>query len=265
MSVSTYDAVAAREWRRMPIHYGALVRELMSFYLLLLREKEEAEVRAAPAEGTADPSEALAGRILGRLEAALRDQWERARQVLSDRERTDLRDTQYLMCALADDMFLYDVAWRGRDAWSLDLLEQRVFATRIAGERVFEKAEILLRRRDPADAEFATVLLATIGLGFKGRYRDPDQAPYLDTSARALFEMLSGRTAAPGLTKSNLVPAAIGNVLVGQRHQRRVPVNIGVATLLGIAAAFLIISTIVWFTMTSDIAGAANAVLQAAE
>jgi type VI secretion system protein ImpK len=263
--MARFDLAIAAPVREAPVRYGGLMRELLGFHLLLLREREDAEADArAPVQDGSIP-DASASRVLDRLEDALRQRWDTARRNLSDREMADLRATQYVMCALADDLFLHEVEWRGRAAWSADVLEQRVFATRVAGERVFETAADLVRRRDPATAELTAVHLAALGLGFKGRHRGPGGAVLLDAHARALFEVLADRSAGPVFGAYDLVAGAIGNVVSGRRAQRRWRLTIGLGALLAIIAGFVGLSTLMWFAMTSDLAAAAKAVLRAAE
>ncbi len=265
--MARFDLSVAAPARETPVRYGGLLRELLEFHAVLLREREDAEAEAearVPVPDGADP-DSSATRVLDRLEEALRQRWEAARRSLSERELADLRSTQYVMCALADDLFLHEVDWPGRDAWGADVLEQRVFATRVAGERVFETAADLVRRRDPGAAELAAVYLAALGLGFKGRYRSSGASFLLDAQARALFEMVAGRSAGPAFGTYDLVPGAIANVASGRRAQRRWRLTIGLGTLLAIVAAFVGISTLIWFAMTGDLAAAAKAVLRAAQ
>ena len=263
--MARFDLSVAAPARQTPVRYGGLLRELLGFHVVLLREREDAETAAhVPLPDGTNP-DAGAARVLDRLEGTLRQQWEVSRRALSDRQLADLRSTQYVMCALADDLFLHEVEWPGRAAWGADVLEQRVFATRVAGERVFETAADLVRRRDPAAAELAAVYLAALGLGFKGRYRGPGDSLLLDTQARALFEVVAGRSAGPVFGTHDLVPGAIANVASGRRAQRRWRLTIGLGALLAIIAAFVGISTLIWFAMTGDLAAAAKALLRAAE
>lgn len=251
-----------------PVQYGALLRELMGFHQTLMRCRATAEAAArqpaAAAEGSASADDG-ARRILDQLEQAITQQWEHARHRLSDRDRVQLRSVQYLMCALADDLFLHDVKWHGRAFWAADVLEERVFGTRVAGERVFESIRGLVDRRDPADAALASVTLAAIGLGLRGRLRGPAHAAELATQSRALFELVVGRAADPTLGQRPIAPLAIANVVRGQRGLRRPIFTLGTFVLLAILGWFMVISTFLWFDMTSDIAAAADAVLKAAE
>jgi len=255
------------------IRFGGLLRDFMAFHALLVEARAEAEAEAeadpttpapdSPSGGTT--AQAVAVRISARLETVLGRQWDQARRTMSDRELASLREVQFLMCALADDLFLQEIEWRGREAWSDRLLEQRVFGTRVAGEQIFEQISALVRRRDPAEADLASVYLAAIGLGFRGRFRGAEHAPQLEALSRMLFDLIAGRAADPTLGGRSLVPGAIANVISGERRARASRITIGTGALLGTAGAFVLVSSILWFIMTSDLVSAATAVLRAAE
>ena len=257
------------------IRFGGLLRDFMAFNSLLIEARAEAVAEAgAGADSNASAlasqfggatGQAVAMRISARLETVLSRQWDHARRTMSDRELGAIREVQFLMCALADDLFLHEIEWRGREAWSDRLLEQRVFGTRVAGEQIFEQISALVQRRDPAEADLASVYLAAIGLGFKGRFRSAEHAPRLDALSRMLFDLIAGRAADPTFGGRSLVPGAIANVISGERRTRASRITVGTGALLGIAGAFVFVSSILWFVMTSDLVSAATAVLRAAE
>ncbi|MCA3364255.1 MAG: DotU family type IV/VI secretion system protein [Roseomonas sp.] len=247
------------------IRYGSLLRELMGFHALVVeaRTDVEAQSRTLPADTATPEHDAIS--ISERLVATLAAQWDEARRRLSERELAAFRDVQYLMCALADDLFLHEVEWRGREAWGDQLLEQKVFGTRVAGEEIFEQISALLRRRDPSDADLAATYLAAIGLGFKGRFRVSEDVAPLESLSRRLFDFLAGRAADPALGGRSLVPGAIANVIKGERRTRVSRITIGATALLGIAGTFVVVSSVIWFLMTNELVSAARAVMKAAE
>ncbi|MFN8720040.1 MAG: DotU family type IV/VI secretion system protein [Rhodospirillales bacterium] len=248
---------------RMP-HFTPLVRDLLSFQaqLTVLRDRVEAEARTPDAaEANTDGGARV---VVDRLEEILRSQWELARRRSSDRELAMLREAQYVMSALADDLFLHDVEWKGRAAWSADLLEGRMFGTRVAGEKLFENATRIAQARDRSETGLAPVYLLALGLGFKGRYRRPDGHGPLEAHARALSEVAPGRPADPALGGRPLVPGAVSNVVAGIGQRRTWSFVAWPAVAGGIAAAFVVVSSIVWFNMTGDLSAAADAVIQAA-
>lgn len=79
------------------------------------------------------------------------------------------KEAQYVMAALADEVFL-TLDWPGRDAWRSDLLETRLFGSYDAGEKFYRRLETLLKTGDRIQSEIAVVYLMALTLGFRGRY-----------------------------------------------------------------------------------------------
>lgn len=79
------------------------------------------------------------------------------------------REAQYVMAALADEIFI-NLDWTGRNFWRNDLLETRLFGSYNAGDVVFKRLEKLLQTGDRVQAEIAVVYLMALTLGFRGRY-----------------------------------------------------------------------------------------------
>jgi len=80
------------------------------------------------------------------------------------------KEAQYVMAALADEIFLH-LDWPGRAIWREDLLETRLFGTYAAGEKLFQRLDRLLQSGDRVQAELAVVYLLALSLGFRGKYR----------------------------------------------------------------------------------------------
>ena len=100
------------------------------------------------------------------------------------------QETQYLMVALTDEIFLHLLEWAGKDTWRTQLLEVRMFNSQIAGQRVFENLKALLTKRDPQTLELARLYLIVLFLGFQGKYRnitEPRQLQEYDNYRRQLY------------------------------------------------------------------------------
>lgn len=108
------------------------------------------------------------------------------------------RRAQYVMAALADEIFLY-LDWPGREAWRTNLLEFKLFQSYRAGEEVFRRIEALLRTRDPADLEIGKVYLMALALGFRGELRGPEGQARVDVYRRELYTFLTNRD--PGMPR----------------------------------------------------------------
>ncbi|QCO17052.1 hypothetical protein D3869_17365 (plasmid) [Azospirillum brasilense] len=195
-----------------------------------------------------------------------------AQAVQVGRTGTDLmisqhREAQYAMAALADDLFIHDVEWNGRELWRSVLLEQAVFRTRLAGERVFDRMEALLASNDRRLVQLAAVYLCVLGMGFKGRCRVPGgESTLRDYSAR-LFEFIAGRESELGAGVlpggRTLIPAAYAYTLTDGKARTlargpRWPLVLG-----AIAGLWLVLGQALWWMSTAQLSNAADAVLQA--
>ena len=85
------------------------------------------------------------------------------------------RDAQYVMAALADEVFLHALEWEGKAAWRDTLIEERLFKTYVAGERFFVRLDELLARDDPSRRSLASIYLMALAAGFKGKYSGGDE------------------------------------------------------------------------------------------
>jgi type VI secretion system protein ImpK len=120
---------------------------------------------------------------------------------------------QYLMAALADEIFLH-LDWPGREAWQEHLLEARLFGTHRAGDLFFTRLDQLLARSDPAWVGLARVHLLALGLGFEGRYRGRlDAASQLAAYRRRLHQFIYQRDPGFEAGRERLLPQAYGATL----------------------------------------------------
>lgn len=118
-----------------------------------------------------------------------------------DARRTDTQppriadmDSGYVMAAVADEIFLHVVKWPGQQAWlSTFLLEDALYGTRVAGQRIFEAIEELGRKNELIRLDVATVLLVALLLGFRGRYWGVDDGGKLQRMRAQLYELVFGR------------------------------------------------------------------------
>lgn len=243
--------------------HDGLAREMLAFHAELAAQRAvvEAEARTPEPEEGGDGG---ARAVLDRLEDVLKARAELARRQSSEREAAVLREAQYVMCALADDLFLHEVEWKGAAAWGEDLLERRMFGTRVAGERFFENVQRLTKVRGRAEAELAPVYLLALGLGFRGRFRAEEHAAVIERHAADLYEMVAGRPADPAAPARPLVPAGVRNVVQGTGQRRPVPKVSWPLVVAGIVGAFVVLSTGLWYAGTHELSAAADAVIRAA-
>jgi len=245
------------------LRFSALLRATMAFHAALLEARSRLRTELPDADAPHAVQRARVAAIAGGLEELLQTQRDEARR-LSDRQASLLRDAQYVMCALADDLLLYDEVFDGRLLWRDELLESRMFGTRIAGERFFDRAARIAGLADRDGAELAPVYLLGLCLGFRGRHRGPDGESALRQHAKGLFEAATGRQPDAPASGRQLAPLAIASVQGGEAaiRQRR---GFGWPALaIALLGGFLLLSTGLWFWMTGPIWRAAEAVFQAA-
>ena len=102
------------------------------------------------------------------------------------------KEAQYVMVALADEIFLH-MQWEGQRAWVTNLLEAKIFRTHAAGQFFFEKLDRLLREQNPVYKDLAAVYLMALSLGFKGKYYGMDDRGKLARYRLQLFTFIYGR------------------------------------------------------------------------
>lgn len=196
--------------------------------------------------------EAMVGRLVAHLAAGQ----EEALRLGGAYGATLYQDAAYVMAALADEIFLFQIDWAGRAAWDDILVEARACGSRLAGERVFARADALLAAGEPAHGELAGLYLMALALGFQGRYRDmPDGAEVLASYRRRLRALAGGAT--PPLHPDDgggpLFPDAYAQTLDEGTPVGLPPLRRWLWLAAGLVAAYLIASHVAWRLVTADV------------
>lgn len=83
---------------------------------------------------------------------------------------------RYLKVALADETLIALADWPQRQEWIACPLEQRLYGSRSAGERIFDRIDALLHSPSGTQRELAQLYLMALAMGFQGRYRKQEGA-----------------------------------------------------------------------------------------
>jgi type VI secretion system protein ImpK len=159
------------------------------------------------------------------------------------------RQCQYVMAALADEIFL-NLPWEGRKYWPL--LESRLFQTHSAGEAVFENIERLLLRSDPVYLDVATIYFLALCLGFEGKFRDAPDRTLLDLYRQRLFRLLS-RDQPQVLDGSNRLFQQAYLYTLQEGSGRELPsLRTWLAVLGSVFVLWLCVSHAMWVHVTTD-------------
>jgi len=202
-------------------------------------------------------------------------------------ETHEKRIALYVIVAMADEVFLRAPElsgkaglprWPGWSEWAENPLEQRLFRSQCAGDRLYEYLEAVLSSRVNFSTELLNVFLTALTLGFRGRYDDarPDAGRADDPEARkpdeyranliAVLKRLLG--AEGGFSGGD--SAADANLF---RHSARVvqerpmlpSVMNGISPILAVIALWLVAGLVVWQYTTHDLSTALDAMLPAGQ
>jgi type VI secretion system protein ImpK len=173
------------------------------------------------------------------------------------------RRAQYVMAALADEIFLY-LDWPGREAWRANLLEFKLFQSYRAGEEIFRRIEALLRTRDPADSELAKIYLMAIALGFRGELRGPEGQARVDVYRRELYTFLTNRDPGTPREPQSLFPEAYqSNVEASGAGRRLSAARRWLLAGLLLALLWILVSHRVWLGLVENLSPLVDEINQA--
>lgn len=222
-----------------------LLAQFRELYREVIRWRQRVDRNAFREEGGSPESAvALAPVIWQGLLAQLDRQTIAVRRAGGEYAAEVFREAQYVMAALADEIFLH-LDWEGREAWRANLLEEKLFQSHRAGEVVFQRIDRILRSRDPIETELAKVYLFALGLGFQGRFRGPGGAERIDAYRRQLYAFVINEDPDARKTPKPLFPEAYASTLdLGE--SRRLPY---VRRWVGAAVLLLLI----WITVSHQI------------
>lgn len=208
----------------------------------------------------ADAQAQVASRVWQRLLSLLERQALTAGRNVGEYGAELYREAQYVMAALADEIFL-NLEWPGRTAWRSNLLETRLFASHAAGDLFFDKLEKLLERRDPVWTEVARVYLMALALEFQGRFRGIDDAGRLDHYREELFVFIYQHKPALREATAQLLPQAYAHTFTEGVARRLPTARPWVVAILTALVLFGLGSHAVWRAVTGDLFEITGAIL----
>jgi type VI secretion system protein ImpK len=168
------------------------------------------------------------------------------------------KEAQYVMVALADEVFLH-TEWAGRNLWVSNLLETKIFNTHVAGELFFQRLDQLLAERDPVYRDLGAVYLMALSLGFRGKYRGtPGEFKRLAGYRRQLFSFVFRRD--PNLTDETrpLFPEAYDHTLRDESKRRLPNPRAWVVLLVAVILAYVAITHGIWVNLTGQLTAATD-------
>jgi type VI secretion system protein ImpK len=160
------------------------------------------------------------------------------------------REAQFVMAALADEVFLNE-EWIGKSTWLL--LETKLFQSASAGEVFFKKLDVLLLQRDPVYLDLAAVYFYALSLGFQGRYRDNDPQGRLDYYKRQLFAMIFRQNPELLQGESHLINQNYSHTLAEGKGARLPHPRNWLLLVAAVVVIWLSVSQALWVNLSSPI------------
>jgi type VI secretion system protein ImpK len=160
------------------------------------------------------------------------------------------REAQFIMAALADEVFLH-LNWDGRQSWPL--LESKLYQTHHAGEAFFVRLDRLLQRRDPYYFDLASVYFMALALGFQGKYRNADPTGQLEEYRKHLFNLIYRRRPELYETAVEIMPQA-SQFTVDRAAALKLPSPKSWLWLAGgVVLCWLLVSQVLWRSVSTQV------------
>ena len=212
----------------------------------------EADILAEDAVPGQERSELAPDVIQAHLLELIESQVQAVQRRGDGREQKRFTEIQYVMAAMADEVFL-SVEWASKEYWSTHLLEERLFGTHDAGSRFFTNLDALLQHRDASRADVLLVYLMALSLGFRGKLRDVSTDSQLAHYRHQAYVTLYQRN--PGLPENTpLFPQAYAHTRGGQQPSWLPQLRPWVLSLFMVAAGYLVIAHFIWDRRSSVVA-----------
>lgn len=202
-------------------------------------------------QAAAIPDESSPAQVRQTLMTLLERQALEVRRTQGDYAVLLYKEAQYVMAALADEVFLY-LDWPGSQDWRLNILESQLFQSHHAGEEIFERTERLLKNRDTVYVDLAKIYLMAFGLGFEGKYRGlPDSRYQVAEYRRRLLDFVASEEPELRNESRQLFPEAYASTLDEGRGARLPYLRMWTIAFAVLGVLWLLGSHVLWRYLVS--------------
>ena len=184
-------------------------------------------------------------------------------KIASSSERERYEEVRYIYVALADEIFLSE-PWSGQQEFINYLIEEKVFLTSEAGEKIFDRIDDVLRSKPEQMIELAELYLQILIIGFEGQYKGRDSDNKIEEYIRSLYIYINRKEPGLGNKKSEVN----GEQKIDSVHYERIlsnlkpvkffRINRPVFISLVVIVLLLIISQIIYVVMTKPLRDVLN-------
>ncbi len=243
-----------------------IIKDFRTFYEEIVRLKAKALsddfiASDIKSDSEVSTSQTICQSIQGRLLNLLKEQQDYVELYGGGFAVGYYREAQYIMTALADEIFL-NMDWIGRTEWKGHLLESQLFHTQIAGEKFFRALEEFLRVRDSSNSDIGVLYIIALGLGFKGKYRDEDDHGALKKYLDQLYGRVMKGSSHGVEGGSHLFPQAYEYNIVNRESIKVPSARMWALILLGVVGTYLVVSYFIWMMHVGELEVLINQISQ---
>ncbi|MDR3031017.1 MAG: DotU family type IV/VI secretion system protein [Holosporales bacterium] len=163
-------------------------------------------------------------------------------------------NAKYIMTTLADEIFI-NLRWEGAGFWRFSLLEKQIFQSEVAGDKFFSMLDEVMGNMYSVSEEMAFLYLMALSLGFKGRYRDIENAnEHISWYKERLYSLLHDKPSRlfyPG--RSHLINSCYEYAYTENNDSLLPDIKFWTWSAIAIITIYIVVSYCVWHTITSDI------------
>ncbi|NYT43200.1 DotU family type IV/VI secretion system protein [Sphingomonas sp. R-74633] len=177
-------------------------------------------------------------------------------------ETLGMVDPGYVMAAVADEVLLVQCPrWSGQAVWIEEPLEFRLYGSRLAGDRVFEALDELIRR-DRADPRTAMVILLALLSGFRGRFEGRSDHGEIWRWQQALYELVCRQPYVADDPAPYNLPDVSGVTLTGESMRPLPRLWPWIVGLIVVVLVYLPVSHLVWWLQAERVYHRAEAIVK---
>lgn len=173
-------------------------------------------------------------------------------------------EVQFVMAAYADEVFIHH-KWAGQKTWEKNLLENQIFGSHVAGEKLFANLDDFLKKRDPMRVDVGYVYLMALGLGFLGKFRGNKTHADISHYCRQLYVFIHHEEPEIENVKKPLFVPAYVNTLEGGESKSLHNFRPWVALFFVMVVTLLLGSYQVWHRNTHDLFAKSDAIVRTHE
>ena len=249
---------------------GFVMRFFEEYYQLLLHHLARVNAEFSTPESAADhiPGDADSAKaealklIMNDLYETLLRQAMVAAQKGGEFAVSYYKEAQYAMAALTDELFLNLPGFSGKQYWSENLIENRLYGTHDSGERLFDYIDHFLKERDATRKDIAEVYLLVLGVGFKGKYRGMPDQRQLDFFRRELYIFINHEEPQLYTGDDRLFSQAYSHTLDDGVAGQFKDVRFWTGAFASVFGLLLLVSFVMWSSATSDVEEIAETIIK---